>query len=100
MFAEMQSGKRNLVNFSGKETFMSDEVKKDAVSRRGFLGMGSVALAAGMLSADAAAQEQHPYLKKGDRSSSAPGARQSAARGPESRFFPAAFKRRGRGAGV
>jgi oxalate decarboxylase len=32
-----------------------------------------VALAAGMLSADAAAQEQHPYPKKGDRSSSAPG---------------------------
>ena len=56
---------------------MSDEAKKDAVSRRGFIGMGSAALAAaGMLTAaaDAAAQEQqHPYPVKGDRSSSAPG---------------------------
>src|SRR5277367_7099566 len=56
---------------------MSDEAKKEAVSRRGFIGMGSAALAAaGMLTAaaDAAAQEQqHPYPTKGDRSSSAPG---------------------------
>ena len=56
---------------------MSDEARKDAVSRRGFIGMGSAALAAaGMLTAavDAAAQEQqHPYPVKGDRSSSAPG---------------------------
>jgi oxalate decarboxylase len=59
--------------FLQKGTFMSDEAKNSTVSRRGFLEMGSVALAAGMLSADAAAQEQHPYPKKGDRSSSAPG---------------------------
>jgi oxalate decarboxylase len=53
---------------------MSDDLKKDALSRRGFLEMGSAALAAaGVLSATAAAQEQHTYPKKGDRSSSAPG---------------------------
>ena len=54
---------------------MSDDAKKDLVSRRGFLGMGSAALAAaGILSAEASAQEQqHPYPTKGDRSSSAPG---------------------------
>ena len=54
---------------------MSDDGKKDMVSRRGFLGMGSAALAAaGMLSAaDAAAQEQHPYPTKSDQSASAPG---------------------------
>jgi oxalate decarboxylase len=58
---------------------MSDELKgglkQDKFSRRGFLGVGSAALAAaGMLSAaDASAQEQHPYPTKGDRSSSAPG---------------------------
>jgi oxalate decarboxylase len=56
---------------------MSDEATKDAVSRRGFIGMGSAALAAtGMLPAkSAAAQEptEKPYPKKGDRSSSAPG---------------------------
>ena len=54
---------------------MSDETTKD-VSRRGFLGMGSAALAAaGMLSTDAVAQEQtdRPYPKKDDRSASAPG---------------------------
>src|ERR1700722_3702745 len=59
---------------------MSDHLKKDAFSRRGFLGMGSAALAAaGMLSAaDAAAQAQDdhgakPYPTKDDRSASAPG---------------------------
>src|SRR5580698_982863 len=52
---------------------MSDEAK-DSVSRRGFLGMGSAALAAaGMLSAEAAAQDQKPYPTKSDRSASAPG---------------------------
>jgi oxalate decarboxylase len=52
---------------------MSDEAK-DSVSRRGFLGMGSAALAAaGVLSAEAAAQEQKQYPAKSDRSASAPG---------------------------
>ncbi len=54
---------------------MSDDAKQDGFSRRGFMGMGSAALAtAGMLKAvDAAAQEQRAYPTKGDRSSSAPG---------------------------
>jgi len=54
---------------------MSDDVKKDLFSRRGFLEMGSAALAAaGMLSAtDVAAQDQKPYPNKNDRSASAPG---------------------------
>ena len=54
---------------------MSDDANKDVVSRRGFLGMGSAALAAaGMLSAvDASSQLEHPYPAKGDRSASAPG---------------------------
>jgi oxalate decarboxylase len=56
---------------------MTDEdASKENVSRRGFLGMGSAALAAaGMLSAEATAQEQtdKPYPTKNDRSSSAPG---------------------------
>jgi oxalate decarboxylase len=54
---------------------MSDDTKRESVSRRGFLGMSSAVLAAaGMLTAaDVAAQEQHPYPTKGDRSSSAPG---------------------------
>jgi oxalate decarboxylase len=44
-------------------------------SRRGFLGMGSAALAAaGLVSAtDALSQEQRPYPTKSDRSASAPG---------------------------
>src|SRR5438445_5302491 len=52
-----------------------DDAKKDMYSRRGFLGIGSAALAAaGMLSvADAAGQEQHPYPAKNDKSASAPG---------------------------
>jgi oxalate decarboxylase len=65
---------------------MSDDAKKDMFSRRGFLGMGSAALAAtGMLSAaEAAGQVQQPYPgeedrdakpypTKDDRSASAPG---------------------------
>src|SRR5580693_2949598 len=54
---------------------MTEEGKKDTYSRRGFLGVGSAALAAaGMLSAaEAAAQEQKPYPTKSDRSASAPG---------------------------
>ena len=53
---------------------MSDHAHKGRVSRRGFLGMGSVALAAaGMPSVSAAGQEQHPYPTKDDRSASDPG---------------------------
>jgi oxalate decarboxylase len=56
---------------------MSDDQAEDRVSRRGFLGMGSAALAAaGMLSAaQASAQEEgpKPYPVRGDRNSSAPG---------------------------
>jgi oxalate decarboxylase len=54
---------------------MSDDATNDKVSRRGFLGVGSAALAAaGMLSATGAAgQEQKPYPTKDDRSASAPG---------------------------
>jgi oxalate decarboxylase len=56
---------------------VSDDTKKENYSRRGFLGVGSAALAAaGMISA-AAAQEknegQKPYPTKDDRSASAPG---------------------------
>ncbi len=54
-----------------------DEQERELVSRRGFLGMGSAALAAaGMLAAkDAGGQEPppRPYPTLGDRSSSAPG---------------------------
>jgi oxalate decarboxylase len=54
---------------------MSEDSKKEIVSRRGFLGMGSAALAAaGMLpAAGTLAQDQKPYPNKGDRSASAPG---------------------------
>ena len=64
---------------------MSDDAKNDTYSRRGFLGMGSAALAAaGVLSApDTAAQVQQtypakeegpkPYPSKDGRSASAPG---------------------------
>jgi oxalate decarboxylase len=59
---------------------LSNETTKDMVSRRGFIGMGSAALAgAGMLPAkNAEAEEQvkgeeKPYPTRGDRSSSAPG---------------------------
>jgi oxalate decarboxylase len=74
-----------------KEQLMSDDANKDVVSRRGFLGMGSAALAAaGMLSAvDASSQLEHPYPAKGDRSASAPGAGNPAIDGqnPDS-FLP------------
>ncbi len=48
---------------------MSADENKDILSRRGFLGMGSAALAAaGLLSAaDAAGQVQQPYSSKEDR---------------------------------
>jgi oxalate decarboxylase len=54
---------------------MTDDATKETFSRRGFLGMGSAALAAaGMLSAkDAEGQEQSQYPTKNDRSASAPG---------------------------
>ena len=51
-----------------------DGVKKEKVSRRGFLGVGSAALAAiGMVPVANAAQEQKAYPTKNDRSASAPG---------------------------
>ena len=54
---------------------MSSDANQDIYSRRGFLGLGSAALAAaGIVSVtDAAAQEQRPYPNKTDRSASAPG---------------------------
>jgi oxalate decarboxylase len=70
---------------------MSDDVGKKIISRRGFLGVGSAALAAtGMLKATAAAaQEQKPYPQKDDRSVSAPGPgnRSLDEQNPDS-FFP------------
>src|SRR5215472_14864409 len=53
---------------------MSDDVGKESFSRRGFLGMGSAALAAaGILKAtEVAGQEQKSYPTKNDRSASAP----------------------------
>jgi len=74
-----------------KEELMSDDAKNGRVSRRGFLGMGSAALAAaGMLSAaEAAAQEQKPYPSKEGRSASDPGPTNPPldAQNPDS-FFP------------
>src|SRR5277367_2872850 len=74
-----------------KEELMSDDDKQEMLSRRGFLGMGSAALAAAgvLTAADAAAQEQHPYPSKSDRSASAPGPGNSAldAQNPDS-FLP------------
>src|ERR1700689_3257027 len=54
---------------------MSNETEKDALTRRGFLGVGSAALAAaGMLAGEKlTAQEQAPYQQKSNRSSSDPG---------------------------
>jgi oxalate decarboxylase len=70
---------------------MSDDAKRDAVSRRGFLGMGSAALAAtGLIAAaGAAGQDQKPYPAKDSRSASAPGPGNPALDGqnPDS-FFP------------
>ena len=70
---------------------MTEGAKKELYSRRGFLGMGSAALAvAGVLPAvEAAAQEQKPYPSKDDRSASAPGPGNPAldAQNPDS-FLP------------
>ncbi|MFY9903595.1 MAG: cupin domain-containing protein [Terriglobales bacterium] len=70
---------------------MSDDAKKDVVSRRGFLGMGSAALAAaGLISAaSAAAQDQKQFPAKDSRSASSPGPGNPAldAQNPDS-FFP------------
>jgi oxalate decarboxylase len=54
---------------------MNDDSKKDMFSRRGFLEIGSAALAtAGMLAVgDALAQDKKPYPRDGDRSASDPG---------------------------
>ena len=70
---------------------MSDDSGKANISRRGFLGAGSAALAAaGVLkAAEAAGQEQKPYPGKDDRSVSAPGPGNRALdeQNPDS-FFP------------
>jgi len=72
---------------------MNDDATKDMFSRRKFLETGSVALAAaGLLSAvDAAAQDQKPYPRKDDRSSSDPGPAnpQLNAQNPDSAWPPA-----------
>lgn len=54
---------------------MNGDTEKEILSRRGFLGIGSAAVAAaGILKAtDALGQDQKPYPTKDDRSSSAPG---------------------------
>ena len=54
---------------------MSDEAEKDVLTRRGFLGVGSAALAAaGMRSVEnLAPQESADYKSKADRSASDPG---------------------------
>src|SRR5579862_3149727 len=77
---------------------MTDDLKKDLFSRRGFLGAGSAALAAGVLTAkDAAGQnsmtqksdDQKPYPTRNDRSASGPGPGNAAidAQNPDS-FLP------------
>jgi hypothetical protein len=73
-----------------------EDSRKDQFSRRGFLGVGSAALAAGMLS-NAAGQNSKqdskpappPYPTKGDKNSSAPGPGNPAidAQNPDS-FLP------------
>ena len=72
---------------------MSNDAKEGIYSRRGFLGMGSAALAAaGLVSGtDAAAQEQRPYPAKTDRSTSAPGPTNPPldAQNPDSNLPPA-----------
>jgi len=74
---------------------MNDDAKKDLFSRRGFLGVGSVALAGGILSAGTSAgqagQDQNPYPGKTDRSASAPGPGNSSldAQNPDSSLPPA-----------
>jgi oxalate decarboxylase len=72
---------------------MSDDSTKDLFSRRGFLGIGSAALAAaGMLSvADAVAQDQKPNPTQGNRSASDPGPGNAPvdAQNPDSALPPA-----------
>jgi oxalate decarboxylase len=71
----------------------NEDADRDIYSRRGFLGMGSAALAAaGLVSAsDAAAQEQRPYPSKSDQSTSAPGPTNPPldAQNPDSNLPPA-----------
>jgi oxalate decarboxylase len=52
---------------------MGDDGKKETLSRRGFIGMSSAALATAGLLSTAVGQEQKPYPTKNDRSASAPG---------------------------
>ena len=70
---------------------MSDDSGKRNISRRGFLGVGSAALAAAgaFKATEAAGQEQKPYPTKDDRSVSAPGPgnRTLDEQNPDS-FFP------------
>ncbi|HLV87638.1 MAG TPA: cupin domain-containing protein [Candidatus Sulfotelmatobacter sp.] len=69
---------------------MSDDVRKEILSRRGFLGVGSATLAAaGILKVTAASQEKKLYPTKNDRSASAPGPGNAALDGqnPDS-FLP------------
>src|SRR5580700_10474250 len=58
-----------------KGVAMADESEKNRLTRRGFLGVGSAALAAaGVLSVETlAGQEQSGQTPKGDRSKSDPG---------------------------
>src|SRR5205823_3676636 len=56
-----------------QERSMSDDVRKDRYSRRGFLGIGSAAVAAaGLLSGNAAADQQQSEKARTDRSASTP----------------------------
>src|SRR6202041_2823656 len=70
---------------------MSNDTKRDTFSRRGFLEMGTTALAAaGLIStASAAGQDQKQYPTKDSRSASSPGPGNPAldAQNPDS-FFP------------
>jgi oxalate decarboxylase len=61
-------------NFISEKQSMSDDGNKNLYSRRGFLGLGSAAVAAaGMLSStDAAAQEAQSEKARNDRSASTP----------------------------
>ncbi len=76
------------------EDSRSQDSRSDLFSRRGFLGVGSAALAGGMLAAASAAGQESkqappPYPTKGDKSSSAPGPGNPAidAQNPDS-FLP------------
>ena len=72
---------------------MSDDSTKDMFSRRGFLGIGSAALAAAGMSsvADAVAQDQKPNPIQGNRSASDPGPGNAPldAQNPDSALPPA-----------